>query len=233
VGYEFVEVLEREIRLAPDVAELEAGVVVARVLVVDEPEAVADVDEVLGEEVVVAGDGTFVAHGHRLPDSPHVRPVVEVALGKPEAALLHQLEVARLDLEHVEVVAEAPCSVELAAGRCDPAQLVAAPQVLGCLRLSLDELEDEDAAFREVSDDVGADPGLGRGDRVVVLVFPVDGEETRVLGGDPNDICLPVRLDLVVRVREPARELGDGVGTRKLGDELKNLFDLRGAAHVA
>src|SRR5262245_9355310 len=60
VANELVELLEREVRLAPDVAELEAGVVVARVLVVDEHERATDVDEVFGQEVVVAGDRSFV-----------------------------------------------------------------------------------------------------------------------------------------------------------------------------
>ena len=40
---EFLEPIRAEVRLAPDVAELEAGVVHPRVLVVDQPEAVADV----------------------------------------------------------------------------------------------------------------------------------------------------------------------------------------------
>ena len=53
---ELLELLEREIRLAPDVAELEARLVVAGVLVVDQPELAADVDEVLREQVVVARD---------------------------------------------------------------------------------------------------------------------------------------------------------------------------------
>src|ERR1700680_1556164 len=42
--------------LAPDVPELETGVVVARVLVVDQPDPVAVVDEVAGQQVVVAGN---------------------------------------------------------------------------------------------------------------------------------------------------------------------------------
>src|SRR5579862_1369333 len=43
--------------LGRDVAQLEAGVVVAGQLVVDEPDPVAVVDEVGGQQVVVAGNG--------------------------------------------------------------------------------------------------------------------------------------------------------------------------------
>src|SRR5580704_3345936 len=46
----------------PDVAELETGIVVARVLVVDEPDLLAVVDEVRGQQVVVA------RHRARVPD---------------------------------------------------------------------------------------------------------------------------------------------------------------------
>src|ERR1700712_2948875 len=63
VADELVELREREIRLAPDVAELEHRVVVARVLVVDEAEAVAGPDEVLRQQVVVAGHEALIAGG--------------------------------------------------------------------------------------------------------------------------------------------------------------------------
>ena len=53
-GDELVELVVVEVALAPDVAELEAGVVVAGVLVVDEPDLVAVVDEVRRQQVVVA-----------------------------------------------------------------------------------------------------------------------------------------------------------------------------------
>ena len=95
---ELVELLEREVRLAPDVAELEAGVVVARVLVVDQPELAADVDEVLGQEVVVARDRALVADGHGRLDRAHLRLELEVAVGEPEAPLLDDPQVARLDV---------------------------------------------------------------------------------------------------------------------------------------
>jgi hypothetical protein len=43
------ELVDRKVRLAADVPELEAGVVVARVLVVDQPEPATVVDEVAGQ----------------------------------------------------------------------------------------------------------------------------------------------------------------------------------------
>src|SRR3954447_11534933 len=114
VGDELVELREREIRLAPDVAELEHRVVVAGVLVVDEPEALARPDEVLGQQVVVAGHRAFVADGQRALDHPHLRAELEVAVRQSQTAALHDLDVALLGAEHVEVVAEAPACVQLA-----------------------------------------------------------------------------------------------------------------------
>src|SRR5579862_6237880 len=51
---ELVELVTCQVALAPDVAELEARIVVAGVLVVDEADLVAGVDEVAREQVVVA-----------------------------------------------------------------------------------------------------------------------------------------------------------------------------------
>ena len=233
VGDQLVELLEGEVRLAPDVPELEARVVVPGVLVVDEAKAVADVDEVLRQEVVVTGDGALVPNRHGFADSHHLRLIVEIPLRKPEAALLHETQVARLNLEHVEVVAEAARAVELAASGRDPVELVAAPQVLGCLRLPLDELEHEDPVIGEVRDDPSADAGLCGGDAVFILVLSVDGEQARVLRGDAHHVRAALRLDLVVRVREPPGKLGDRGSLAKLGDELEDVVYLRAAAHVA
>src|SRR5215475_11106974 len=59
-GHQLLELVKRQVALAPDVAELEAGVVVARVLVVDQPDLPAVVDEVGREQVVVARHGALV-----------------------------------------------------------------------------------------------------------------------------------------------------------------------------
>ena len=163
-----------------------------------------------------------------------MRLVLEIAVGQAEAALLDEAEVALLDQEHVEVVAEPPRSVQLPARGGDPVEPVAAAQVLRGLRLALDELEDEDSALGEVGDHLGADPCLGRRNRVVVLVLPVDCEEPRVLRGHADDVGAAVGLDLVVRVRKAAGELGHGVRAAELGDELEDFVDLCAAAfHVA
>ena len=82
---------------------------------------------------------------------------LEVALGQAQAALLHDLDVALLRAEHVEVVAEAPARVQLAARLGDLAQAVAAAQVLGAHRRALDEVEHERAELGQVGDDAGAD----------------------------------------------------------------------------
>ena len=83
------------------------GVVVARVLVVDQPESVGREDEVLGQQIVVARHGRLFARAEGVADSRDVRRELEVALGQAEATGLDDLQVARLGLEHVEVVAEA------------------------------------------------------------------------------------------------------------------------------
>jgi hypothetical protein len=163
-----------------------------------------------------------------------VRLVVEVAVWQAEPALLDEAEVALLDQEHVEVVTEPARSVQLPAGRGHPVEPVPAAQVLRRLCLALDELEDEDGAVREIRDHPGADSRVRRRDRVVVLVLPVDREEARVFRGHADDVRPAVGLDLVVRVREAAGELGHGVRALQLGYELEDFFDLCAAAfHVA
>ena len=86
VGHQGLELVERQVRLAPDVAELESGVAVARVLVVDQPQAVAAVDEVGRQQVVVAGDGRHRARPEGGGDPLDLGLEVEVPVGQPEAA---------------------------------------------------------------------------------------------------------------------------------------------------
>jgi hypothetical protein len=123
--------------------------------------------------------------------------------------------------------------VELAAGLRHPVELVASTQILRALGLSLDELEHEHALLGEVRYHAGSHPGFGRGNRVLVFVLAVDCEQARILRRNANDVRPPVGLDLVVRVREAAGELGDGIRAGELGNELENLVDLRAALHVA
>src|SRR5665213_2429850 len=67
-GDQVLELVVVQVAFAPDVAQLEAGVVVAGVLIVDERDAVAVVDEVAGQQVVVAGDRGLAPHGQGSPD---------------------------------------------------------------------------------------------------------------------------------------------------------------------
>src|SRR5215204_7796815 len=83
---EHLELLETEQALAPDVAQLEARVVVAAVLVVDEPEPVAVVDEVGREQVVVARHGRLRTYGQCLLRARHLRGEVQVSRRHPVAA---------------------------------------------------------------------------------------------------------------------------------------------------
>src|SRR5215470_4912095 len=205
-GDELLELLEREVRLAPDVAELERRLVVAGVLVVDEPHLATDVDEVLREEIVVARHRLFRLHAHRTVELADLRLESLVAVGEPEATLAHDGEIARLDLEHVEVVQEAPAGMEAAARARNGPEAVAAAKLPRVHHLALEEAEDESVVLRNSGDERSADAGLGGRDRVVHLVLPVDREQARVLARDPDDVAPRRARDLVVRVREAARE---------------------------
>ena len=59
--------------LAPDVAELEVGVVVAGVLVVDDEDGPAVVDEIGGQQVVVARPGVTGPDPQGVPDARRFR----------------------------------------------------------------------------------------------------------------------------------------------------------------
>ena len=96
----------------------------------------------------------------------------------------------------------------------DPVELVAALEVLGALRLPLDELEHEHELLGEVGDHGRPDAGVGGRDRVQVLVLAVDREQAGVLGRHADHEGADGGLDLVVRVGEPAGELGH-VGRRR------------------
>src|SRR4051794_36797848 len=100
--HQLVELLAGEVRLAPEVAELEAGIVVAGVLVVDQPQLLAVVDEVPGEQVVVARHRLGRPRRERTADARGRFGELVVAVREPEAVLADDVEVAPLDREHVE-----------------------------------------------------------------------------------------------------------------------------------
>src|ERR1700678_1052561 len=110
-----------EASLGPDVAELEAGVVVARVLVVDQPDLIAVVDEVGRQQVVVARDrAVAVRRGQCRRGRVEAWQQVVVAGRDTEAPGPGYRQVPALDGEHVEVVAEPFTLVQSAAGLRDP-----------------------------------------------------------------------------------------------------------------
>src|SRR5207253_40969 len=141
-----------------------------------------------------------------------------VPRGQAETALADDLEVAGLDLEHVEVLQEAPAAVETAAGLGDPGEVAAGPQLLSVHHLAVEVAEDEGVVLGTRGHEGGADTGLGRGDRVVHLVLPVDREQARVLSEDPHDLAAGRARDLVVRVRESPGATLDGPCLAQLGN---------------
>src|SRR3978361_548212 len=66
--HQLVELLGGQVGLAPEVAELEARVVVAGVLIVDQPQLLAVVDEVARQQVVVARNRRCRVRGQRASD---------------------------------------------------------------------------------------------------------------------------------------------------------------------
>ncbi len=162
---------------------------------------------------------------HRVLDRAHLRLEVGVAVGETEAALAHDVEVAALDLEHVEVVEERPAGVEAAARVRDRADAVAAPEQLARHHLALEEAQHERVVLRERRDERRADAGLRRGDRVVDLVLAVDREQPRVLARDADDEGAGRGRDLVVRVRQPAGEPLDLALAAELRNRLQDVFE--------
>src|SRR5204862_7020575 len=128
---------------APDVAELERRLVVSRVLVVDEPHLPAHVDEVLGEEIVVARHRLLRADAHRALELADLRLELLVAVGETKATLADDREVAGLELEHVEVVQEAAPGMQSAAGGGNSGDAVSAAQLRGVHHLALAIAEDQ------------------------------------------------------------------------------------------
>ena len=150
---------------------------------------------------------------------------LEVAVREPEAALLDDADVAALDLEHVEVVEEALSAVEAPAGLGDGGEPVAALQLLRAQHFAVEELEDECVVLGHRGDERCADAGLGRAARVVRLVLAVDREQAGVLAGDPDDVAATRRRDLVVRVRQAARQRLDRRRVAQLRHRLQHVLE--------
>lgn len=112
--HQCVELVEVKMTLPPDVAKLERGVVVARILVVDEPNLLAIVDEVLREQIVVARNCPDVAHREGLLDAAKGFGVVEIPRRESEPVSLDCSKVALPTLEHVEGPLECRARMQLA-----------------------------------------------------------------------------------------------------------------------
>ena len=105
----------------------------------------------------------------------HLRLEFAVPRGEPEAALEHHLQVARLDVEHVEVPGEARPRVQPPAGLGHPGHHRLVAQGLGGQRGALDPLDDQHALAGEVAHDPGPH-GLGGRHGVEVLDLAVHGQ---------------------------------------------------------
>ena len=115
--------------------------------------------------------------------------------------------------------------MEAAAGRRDRLEPVAAPELVRVHHLAVEEPEDERIVLRQNRDDRCADTGLGGGDRVVRLVLAVDREQPRVPARDPDDVAALRGRDLVVRVREAARERLDVPLAAQLRHRLQDVLE--------
>ena len=145
--------------------------------------------------------------------------------GRRKPRSRHDLEIARLDREHVEVLQEAAAGVQAPARLRNRGEAVAAPQLLGVHHLALEEAEHERVVLWQRGDERRADAGLGRRDRVVQLVLAVDREEARVLARDADDVAPGGARHLVVRVRQAARERLDRGRVAQLRHRVEDRLD--------
>src|SRR5215472_17932042 len=87
LAHEAVEGSIGQVALAPDVAELEAGIVIAGILVVDQPDVLAVIDEVRRQQIVVARHGALVADRERARRGVEVAHQVVIASRDSHAAV--------------------------------------------------------------------------------------------------------------------------------------------------
>ena len=184
-----------------------------------------DLEQVLGQQVVVARHGRLGARTAAPRESPRPARRTRRSAGHAKAALGHDRAVAGLDGEHVEVVAEAPRAVQAPADGGDGDHPALLAQRVGGHRPPGQELDDERVLAREVGDHGCADADLGGPHRVLVLVVAIDREQPRVVAPVAHDVRPVVGADLVVGVRAPADESGDLARVAQLGNELAEQRD--------
>src|SRR4029079_10438275 len=129
--------------LLAGVTELEGGVVVAAVFVVDQPQPLAVVQVVLGQQVVMARDGgQWMDAERRLYPRQPIEPVA-IPVRDQDRALIDDAQVALGRAEHVEVVAEPRACMELAQRFSDPGRDARRAERLDRHRPGIDPGEDE------------------------------------------------------------------------------------------
>ncbi len=131
---------------------------------------------------------------------------VVVAGRDGEPVLARHGPVALLDGEHVEVTEEPRAGVQQPAGAGDPADVPGLGHVGVAEGAPVDVAEHQQAVLGTVGHHRGADAGLRRGHRVVMLVVPVDRQHVAA-GPDPGHERAVRRGHLVIPVGEPAGKL--------------------------
>jgi hypothetical protein len=207
------------------IPELEARIIVAAVLEVHDPQLLAIVDVVLGQEVVVAGH-RWQGVGRERPlhvcQGPHPRTV---AVWNANVVFRDDPEVVLRRSEHVEVLQESRRRVQAAQRGRHSRGHVRAPQRRGRHGLSLDEGDHHHRQVGEILEDRWTDARGGRRLRIVSLVAAVDGEEIGPRSRDPNDVPRPVGFDDEVLVREPSGQRGH-TQVARAAPEVHALHDL-------
>jgi hypothetical protein len=110
--------------------------------------------------------------------------------------------------------------------------MVAGAQRRRAHRRSLDEPDDHGVVLGQVGDHRRPDADLGRTDGVLVLVVAVNGQQAGVVRPASDDEAPRAGRDLVVRVGQPAGQLGDRPPwPGQLGDQVEHLGQRLGGAH--
>ena len=186
-----------ELVVRGEVREVEVRVAHAGVLPVDDPEALAVVNEVRAQQVVVTGAEPR-RRSARLDSVRHLLGI-RVLGGHAHAVRLRRRRVRLDDTEGIEAAGERGPVVESAqhrpgAGNVDlpdfPLDVVG-----GEIPLGFDERHH-----------LGADTELRRDHRRCVLGGTVDPQQLAVLPCDPEDERVASDVDAEVAVRDPARE---------------------------